>query len=589
MDCPTCAGAALHTFIVLALLILILSPVVILRTPTDIFPNINIPVIAAAFNYTGLSAEEMEERITSIYERSLTTTVNDIEHIESQSIDGRAIIKVFFQPGADINAAVAQVSAISQPILRQLPPGASPPFLLTYNASSVPILQLGLAGSGLSEQALFDYGVNFIRTRLVTIPGCSIPYPYGGKQRQVMVDIDPAAMQSKGLSPADVTNAIGNQNLIIPAGTSKIGQFEYDVDLNSSPATVEAFNDFPVKVVNGAPVYIRDIGHVRDGYAPQTNIVRQDGNRAVLLTVMKGGNASTLSVVDGVRRLLPVVSATLPPELKIQPLADQSIFVRASISGVIREAVIAACLTGLMILLFLGSWRSTLIIAISIPLSILTSILVLSFLHETINIMTLGGMALAVGILVDDATVEIENVNRNLDQGKEIEQAILDGASQIAVPALVSTFCICIVFLPMFFLSGVALLSVRNCRWPGESCSVRHAGLLWTSRGRWSPHWLSISSGCSIMGPRETRWCCSKEDSNAVSMLSEKAIGASWRYWFTGESSSCRSSCWFAFRSFCFTRGSARISFRLRTPANSSCTCVPRPAPASKRRRASAT
>src|SRR5215469_16604321 len=445
-----------YTFIVLAMLILILAPVVILRTPTDIFPNIDIPVIAAAFNYTGLSAEEMEERITSIYERSLTTTVNDIEHIESQSINGRAIIKVYFQPGADINAAVAQVSAISQPILRQLPPGSTPPFLLTYNASSVPIIQLGLSGRGLSEQALFDYGVNFIRTRLVTIPGCAIPYPFGGKQREIMVDIDPVAMQSKGLSPADVTAAIANQNLIIPAGTSKIGKFEYDVDLNSSPSTVEAFNDFPVKVVNGAPVYIRDVGHVRDGYSPQTNIVRQDGSRAVLLTVMKAGNASTLAVVDGVRHLLPAVSATLPPELNIQPIADQSIFVRASIAGVIREAVIAACLTGLMILIFLGSWRSTLIIAISIPLSILTSIIVLSFLHETINIMTLGGLALAVGILVDDATVEIENVNRNLDEGKEIERAILDGASQIAAPALVSTLCICIVFLPMFFLSGVA-------------------------------------------------------------------------------------------------------------------------------------
>ena len=445
-----------YTFIVLALLILILAPVVILRTPTDIFPNIDIPVMAAAFNYTGLSAEEMEERITSIYERSLTTTVNDIEHIESQSIDGRAIIKIFFQPNADINSAVAQVSAISQPVLRQLPPGTTAAFLLTYNASSVPIIQLGLSGQGLSEQALFDYGVNFIRTRLVTINGCAIPYPYGGKQRQVMVDIDPAAMQSKGVSPADVTNAIGNQNLIIPAGTSKIGQFEYDVDLNSSPATVDAFNDFPIKVVNGSPVYIRDIGHVRDGFAPQTNIVRQDGSRAVLLTVMKAGNASTLSVVDGVRKMLPAVSATLPPELKIQPLADQSVFVRAAIVGVVREAVIAACLTGIMILVFLGSWRSTLIIAISIPLSILISIIVLSFLHETLNIMTLGGLALAVGILVDDATVEIENVNRNLDEGKEIERAILDGASQIAVPALVSTLCICIVFLPMFFLSGVA-------------------------------------------------------------------------------------------------------------------------------------
>jgi multidrug efflux pump subunit AcrB len=445
-----------YTFVVLALLILILAPVSILRTPTDIFPNIDIPVIAAAFNYSGLNAEEMEERITSIYERSLTITVNDIEHIESQSINGRAIIKIFFQPGADVKSAIAEVTSISQSILLQLPPGTTAPFLLTFNASSVPILQLGLGGRGLSEQALFDYGVNFIRTRLITINGCAIPYPYGGKQRGIVVDIDPTAMQSKGLSPADVTAAIAKQNLIIPAGTSKIGQFEYAVDLNSSPDTVNAFNDFPIKVVNGTPIYIRDIGHVRDGFAPQTNIVRQDGTRGVLLTVMKAGNASTLAVVDGVRKLLPVVAATLPPELKIQPLADQSIFVRASINGVIREAVIAACLTGLMILLFLGSWRSTVIIAISIPLSILTSIIVLSFLHETINIMTLGGLALAVGILVDDATVEIENVNRNLDQGKEIVHAILDGASQIAVPALVSTFCICIVFLPMFFLSGVA-------------------------------------------------------------------------------------------------------------------------------------
>ncbi len=445
-----------YTFIVLALLILILAPVVILRTPTDIFPNIDIPVIAAAFNYTGLNAQEMEERITSIYERSLTTTVNDVEHIESQSINGRAIIKVFFQPDVNINAAMAQVSAISQPVLRSLPPGTTAPFLVAYNASSVPIIQLGLSGRGLTEEALFDYGVNFIRTRLVTIPGCAIPYPYGGKQREIMVDINPAAMESKGLSPADITAAIANQNLIIPAGTSKIGQFEYDVDLNSSPATVEAFNNFPVKVVNGSPIYIRDVGYVRDGFAPQTNIVRQDGRRGVLLTVLKAGNASTLAVVNGIRKLLPVVSATLPPELKIQPLADQSIFVRASIAAVIREAVIAAALTALMILLFLGSWRSTLIIAISIPLSILTSIIVLSVLHETINIMTLGGLALAVGILVDDATVEIENVNRNLDQGKEIERAILDGASQIAVPALVSTLCICIVFLPMFFLSGVA-------------------------------------------------------------------------------------------------------------------------------------
>lgn len=445
-----------YTFIVVSLLILILSPVIILRTPTDIFPNIDIPVVAAAFNYTGLSAQEMEERITSIYERSLTTTVNNIEHIESQSLNGRAIIKVFFQPSADVNGAVAQTSAISAAVLKQFPPGATAPFILTYNASSVPIIQLGLSGQGLSEQQLFDFGVNFIRTRLVTIPGCSIPYPYGGKQRQIVVDINPSKLRSYGLSPADITDAIANQNLIIPAGTSKIGQFEYNVDLNSSPLSMKGFNDFPVKVVNGTPVYIRDIGHVRDGFSPQTNIARQDGSRAALLTVLKAGNASTLAVVAGIRKMLPAIRATLPPELKIQPLADQSIFVRASIVGVLREGVIAACLTGLMILLFLGSWRSTLIIAVSIPLSILTSVMMLSFLGETINLMTLGGLALAVGILVDDATVEIENINRNLDQGKEIRRAILDGAQQIAVPAMVSTLCICIVFLPMFFLSGVA-------------------------------------------------------------------------------------------------------------------------------------
>ena len=445
-----------YTFIVLALMILILSPVIILRTPTDIFPNIDIPVIAAAFNYTGLNAEEMEERITTGYERSLTTTVNDIEHIESQSIDGRAVIKVFFQPSVNIDSATAQVTAISQAVLRQMPPGITPPFLLVYNASSVPILQLGLSGAGLSEQQLFDFGANFIRTRLVTVPGCAIPFPYGGKQRQIMVDLNPTELEAKGLSPTDVVNAVNAQNLIIPAGTSKIGQFEYDVDLNASPKAVEDFNDFPIKVVNGTPIYIRDVAHVRDGFAPQTNIVRQDGSRAALLTILKAGNASTLSVVDGVRKLLPIVAATLPPALKIQPLGDQSIFVRASVNGVLREAVIAACLTGIMILVFLGSWRSTLIIAVSIPLSILTSVMVLSFLHETINIMTLGGLALAVGILVDDATVTIENIERFLEEGHDLHKSILEGAAQIAVPALVSTLCICIVFLPMFLLSGVA-------------------------------------------------------------------------------------------------------------------------------------
>jgi len=444
-----------YTFIVMALVILILSPIVIMRTPTDIFPNINIPVIAAAFNYTGLNAEEMEQRIVSIYERSLTTTVNDIEHIESDSINGRAIVRIFFQPTVNISSAVAQVVAVSTSIVRQLPEGAQPPFVLTYNASSVPILQLGLSGEGLSEQQLNDFAVNFIRTRLVTVNGAAIPYPYGGKQRQVMVDLNPTQMQSKGLSPVDVVNAIGSQNLILPAGTSKIGQFEYDVDLNGSPRAVEMFNDFPIKVVNGSTIYIRDVGHVRDGFSPQTNIVRQDGRRGALLNVLKAGNVSTLDVVDGIKKLLPRVQATLPPELKVQPLADQSIFVRASINGVIREAILAACLTGLMILLFLGSWRSTLIIAVSIPLSILTSVMVLSALHETINIMTLGGLALAVGILVDDATVTIENIERYLEDGHNLHVSILEGAAQIAVPAFVSTVCICIVFIPMFFLSGV--------------------------------------------------------------------------------------------------------------------------------------
>jgi multidrug efflux pump subunit AcrB len=445
-----------YTFIVLALLILLASPVVILRTPTDIFPNINIPVVAVAWQFTGLNPEEMEGRFTTGFERILTTTVDNIEHIESTTINGQSIIKIFLQPNASLDTANAQVTAVSQVYLRQLPTGAQPPLILNFSASSVPIIQLALSGEGLSEQQLNDLGLNFLRTQLVTVPGASIPYPYGGKQTQVMIDLNPALLQSKGLSATDVVNAVSLQNLVLPSGTAKIGQFEYDVDLNTAPRTVEELNDIPIKVVGNSTIYLRDVAHVRNGFAPQTNIVRHDGLRGVILTVLKAGSASTLDVVKGIRDVLPRVAATLPPELKIQPLADQSIFVRAAVSGVIREAVIAACLTGLMILIFLASWRSTLIIAVSIPLSVLTSIIALSFLGETINIMTLGGLALAVGILVDDATVEIENTNRNLEQGKETKQAILDGASQIAVPALVSTLCICIVFLPMFFLSGVA-------------------------------------------------------------------------------------------------------------------------------------
>ncbi len=445
-----------YTFVVVALLLLILGPIVIFRTPTDIFPNINIPVVSILWNYGGLSAEEMANRIVSQTERGLTTTVDDIQHSESQSLNGISVIKVFFQPGANIEKAIAQITAISQTQLRFLPAGTQPPLIITYSASTVPILQLALSGQKLSEQQLFDYGVNFIRTRLVTIPGCAIPWPYGGKQRQVQVDLDTNALQSKGLSPVDVVNAINVQNLILPSGTSKIGGFEYNVDLNGSPQTVAELNDLPIKRVGNTTIYIRDVAYVRDGFPPQTNIVRVNGHRASLLTIQKNGNASTLDIISGIKSLLPHIMSGLPPELKVEPLADQSLFVRASIDGVVREALIAACLTGFMILVFLGSWRSTVIIAVSIPLSILTSIIVLSALGETINIMTLGGLALAVGILVDDATVEIENINRNIAQGKEIQHAILDGAQQIAVPAFVSTLAICIVFVPMFFLTGVA-------------------------------------------------------------------------------------------------------------------------------------
>ena len=445
-----------YTFVVLALLLLILGPIVILRTPTDIFPNINIPVVSILWNYQGLNPDDMSNRIVFQTERALTTLVDDIAHIESQSLNGIAVVKVFFQPHADITKAIAQVTAISQTQLRQLPPGTTPPLVITYSASSVPIIQLALSGKSLSEQQLFDYGVNFIRTRLITVPGCAIPYPYGGKQRQVQVDLDTNALQSKGLSPVDVVNAISAQNIILPSGTSKIGAFEYAVDTNSAPGTVAELNQLPIKTVGSTTIYIRDVANVRDGFPPQTNIVRVNGQRSVLLTVLKSGQTSTLDIIAGVKSLLPQIAAGLPPQLHINPLADQSIFVRASIDGVIKEATIAACLTGLMILIFLGNWRSTVIIAVSIPLSILTSIIVMSALGETINIMTLGGLALAVGILVDDATVEIENINRNLAQGKEVEHAILDGAQQIAVPAFVSTLAICIVFVPMFFLTGVA-------------------------------------------------------------------------------------------------------------------------------------
>ena len=444
-----------YTFVVMALAILFVGPLAVVRTPTDIFPNINIPVVTVVWVYGGLSAEELGQRIVSGFERGMTTTVNDIEHIESQTLRGTSIVKVFFQPGARTEVAVAQISSISQSALRNMPAGTNPPFIITYNASTVPILQLGLSGNGLSEQQLYDLAVNFIRVQLATVQGASIPNPYGGKQAQIQVDLDPRALQAKGLVPTDVVNAIALQNLILPGGTSKIGGYEYDVRLHGSPDTVDELNDLPIRT-SGTPIYIRDVAHVRNGFPPQTNIVRVNGQRAAMLSVIKSGSASTLDIVDRVKTALPRIATSLPPELQIKQLADQSVFVRASIQGVIREAVVAACLTAIMILVFLGSWRSTIIIAVSIPLSILTSIIVLSALGETINIMTLGGLALAVGILVDDATVAIENINWHLEQGKDLEPAILEGADQIAVPAFVSTLCICIVFVPMFFLTGVA-------------------------------------------------------------------------------------------------------------------------------------
>ena len=445
-----------YTFVVMALVIILLTPVVLMRTPVDIFPDINIPVIALVWTYNGLEPQEMEQRITSNVERGVQVLVSDVEHTESQSLPGIAIIKVFFQKGANIQTALAQTAAISQTFLRFLPPGTTPPLVIIYSASTVPVIQIGLTSDTLSEQQLFDFANNFIRTQLNAVQGAATPFPYGGKQRVVSVDIDTKLLQSKGLSAIDIVNAVNAQNLILPTGTAKLGALEYTVEMNGSPQTVQELNDLPVKTENGATIYMKDVAHVRDGFSPQTNIVLTNGRRGVLMSIYKTGGASTIAIVDHVRQMLAYNQSSLPEGLHISTFFDQSLYVRASIEGVLKEALIAACLTAVMILLFLGNWKSTLIIAISIPLSILVSVLLLSALGETINIMTLGGLALAVGILVDDATVEIENINRNLAMGKDTVQAILDGAQQIAVPAFVSTLCICIVFIPMFFLSGVA-------------------------------------------------------------------------------------------------------------------------------------
>jgi CzcA family heavy metal efflux pump len=445
-----------YTFIVMALVILLLTPITVLMMPTDIFPEIDIPVVSVIWFYTGMAPQDMADRIVANSERSITTTVNNIEHMESQSVSGLGIIKIYFRPGTSIQTAIAQVTAISQTTVRSLPAGTTPPLVISYSASTTPIIQLGLSSKTLPEQELFDLGQNFLRTSLATIQGAATPYPYGGKIRQIQVDLDLPKLQSYKLSPIDIVNAVNAQNLILPTGTTKLGALEYNVEMNGTPSTIAELNDLPVKTSDGSTLYMRDVAHIRDGFSPQTNIVRQDGNRGALMSIFKNGNTSTLQIVSAIKAIVPLAAKSLPPELKISALFDQSLFVRASINGVLREALTAAALTAVMILLFLGDWRPTVVIAISIPLSIFCSIIALAAIGETLNIMTLGGLALAVGILVDDATVEIENIERNLAMGKEMRQAILDGAQQIAVPALVSTLCICIVFVPMFFLTGVA-------------------------------------------------------------------------------------------------------------------------------------
>ena len=445
-----------YTFIVLAILIVLFGGLAAIETPVDIFPDIKIPVIAVVWTYRGLSPDDMAGRVIYYYERQLSTAVTDIDHIESQSLPGVGIVKIFFHPTVDIRTATAQVTSLSQTVLKQMPPGITPPLILNYNASTVPILQLGLSSPSLAEKDIFDLGQNFIRPSLASVAGAAIPTPYGGRERQIQIDVDPEALQAHNLSAQDLETALAAQNQIIPAGTIKVGKFEYNVKLNNSPSIVDELNRLPIKQVDGATIYMGDVAHVRDGAPPQRNEVRMDGRRAVLMTVLKSGSASTLNIVDDVKAILPRLKETLPKSLKVLPLADQSIFVRAAVSGVIREGAIAAALTGLMILTFLGSWRSTLVIVISIPLAILFSIALLSALGQTLNIMTLGGLALAVGILVDDATVTIENINWHLEKGKTVPQAILDGAQQIVVPAFVSLLCICIAFVPMFFLPGVS-------------------------------------------------------------------------------------------------------------------------------------
>ena len=581
-----------YTFVVLALLILIFGPLAITRMPVDIFPNIGIPVVATVWSFTGLPPDEMAERITGNYERALTTTVNDIQHIESNSLTGIAVVKTYFHPNVQIDMAVAQTTAIAQTLLRSLPPGTTPPFIMSYNASSVPIMQLAMSSPQLSEQELFDDGNNIIRTQLATVPGAALPYPYGGKIRQIQVDLDQKKLQALGLSAQDVNNAIGNQNLILPAGTEKIGPYEYNIKLNASPTVVEELNDLPVKAVNGTTIYVRDVAHVRDGFSPQTNVVRVNGKRAVLMTILKTGNASTLDIINRVKKKLDQVKGSLPPALDLHIIGDQSVFVRAAIGGVVREGVIAAMLTGIMILLFLGSWRSTLIITLSIPLSILASIMALWGMGETINIMTLGGMALAVGILVDDATVAIENINWHLEHGKEVEAAILDGAQQIAIPALVSTLCICIVFIPMFFLTGVArylFVPMAEAVVFAMLASYFLSRTLVPTMAKYllhahEPHYSEEMHDCPKRGNMLMRWQFAFE--GAFDRLRHRyrdLLAAALEH----ARSFRRSSFWLSFLSRwrCWGRGSARIFSRMSMPARSNCISAPTPVHASRKLR----
>ena len=484
-----------YTFVVMAMLIGAVSVVSMRRMSTDIFPEINIPVVSVVWQYTGMPADEIEKRIILVNERVLTTSVNDIEHIESQSLFGVGVIRIYFQPGAKIEAAVAQVTATSQAILKIMPPGINPPYIVQYSATSVPIVQIAVSSDTLPEEKIFDYAANFVIQRLGTVQGARVPQPWGGKWPQVMVDLDPQQLYARGLSPQDVQTAINSQNLIVPSGTAKIGDTEYYVKLNSSPDAIAAFNEMPIKTINGVPIYVKDVANVHMGYQVQTNVVRRDGRRAVLMTILKGEGASSVDVVNRVRAAMPGIQAQVPPELKVEFLFDQSVFVKAAIDGVIKEGAIAAGLTAMMILLFLGSWRSTIIVATSIPLSILSSVIVLWALGQSLNIMTLGGLALAVGILVDDATVELENTHRNFGANKPIRRAILDAASQIATPALVSTLAICIVFIPVLFLSGPAASPSIPWRWRLSSpCSPRTS-----CRGPWCRRW------CCTCCPRKCR------------------------------------------------------------------------------------